>query len=599
MIGRMTAEGEPGPHDLTVQERPGAKRDATPASIEERYELLGPLGRGGMGEVLAARDRVLGRQIAIKRMLDAAPSPRLVARFLREARIQGWLDHPAIPPVHELALDREGQPYFVMKRLAGKTLGDVLQAQARGETAVAERYPRERLLRAFAEVCLAVEFAHTRGDIHRDLKPSNIMLGEFGEVFVLDWGVAKLVGGAGELAASAGDATPSPDMTQAGAVIGTPSFMAPEQLASSADLDARADVFALGRVLRAILRPSVTVAPEDARAADPDVPPELDELVRAATAHDRDARIATARELGDRLQRYLDGDRDRAERRRLAAQHLERARAALATHDGRSRAMHEAGRALALDPTMAGAAELVGRLMLEPPREVPAEVTAALADEDARAQMAQARRGRFTALLCAVLLPATWWVGVREPAYYVAIVAAIAALVALTTYGARHPMPVTGVPIRAVVVILVFATMIFILARLFSPFLIAPGAAILGASVLVGAPAYRNPRVVPIVIGLLCAAFIVPALAEMQGWMRSTFSVDERALTITAPSDDPHTLAPIYGLLAFASAGVAIITLQTLARVRSEQRAQRQLYLHAWQLRQLVALERRPVSSRG
>src|SRR5262249_4660553 len=151
-------------------------------------------GAGGMGEVVAARDEMIGRDIAIKRMLDSDPTDEQVARFLREARIQGTLNHPAIPPVHELARDREGRPYFAMKRVTGATLAAVLVGLRTNNLDIMKRFGRERLLRAFAEVCLAIEFAHTRGVIHRDLKPANIMLGEFGEVFVLDWGVAKVQG---------------------------------------------------------------------------------------------------------------------------------------------------------------------------------------------------------------------------------------------------------------------------------------------------------------------------------------------------------------------------------------------------------------------
>ncbi len=236
--------------------------------VETRYEILEILGRGGMGEVVAARDRVLGREIAIKRMIALSPSDEEVTRFLREARIQGWLDHPSIPPLHELAFDANAQPYFVMKRLVGTTLSDVLEAIARGDDEVAKKFPRERLLRAFTEVCLAIELAHTRGVIHRDLKPGNIMLGEFGEVFVLDWGVAKLVGIATDFATTLGDVTPSRDATQAGAVVGTPNYMAPEQRAGDANVDARADVYSLGRVLKVILRPSLLRETEVATPRD-------------------------------------------------------------------------------------------------------------------------------------------------------------------------------------------------------------------------------------------------------------------------------------------------------------------------------------------
>src|SRR5688572_24537938 len=149
------------------------------------YALREVLGRGGMGEVVLATDEKFGRAVAIKRMRGRA-SPTAIVRFEREARIQARLEHPSIVPVHELGRDANGRPFFTMKRLAGVTLAQVLA----NETVVRIR-PRQQLLRAFADVCRAIDLAHTRGVIHRDLKPANIMLGDFGEVYVLDWGVAR------------------------------------------------------------------------------------------------------------------------------------------------------------------------------------------------------------------------------------------------------------------------------------------------------------------------------------------------------------------------------------------------------------------------
>jgi serine/threonine-protein kinase len=182
------------------------------------YQLGALIGHGGMGEVVAAYDPRVGREVAIKRLRAAAASGDGVARFLREARIQARLEHPAIVPVHDLGTDPDGRPYFTMKRLAGVTLAHQL--------ATKPPPPRQRLLRAFADVCLAIELAHGRGVVHRDLKPANIMLGDFGEVYVLDWGLARVLG---EHDASVGADVESLDgMTQAGSVLGTPGYMAPE-----------------------------------------------------------------------------------------------------------------------------------------------------------------------------------------------------------------------------------------------------------------------------------------------------------------------------------------------------------------------------------
>jgi serine/threonine protein kinase len=158
-----------------------------------RYEIRELLGRGGMGEVLSVRDEQMGRSVAIKRLRVENPPDELVARFLREARIQGRLEHPAVVPVHELSYEPGGQPFFVMKQLSGTTFQDVLPKLALRDPRVTEQFGRQRLLRAFADICLAIEFAHTRGVVHRDLKPANIMVGDFGEVYVMDWGLAKVL----------------------------------------------------------------------------------------------------------------------------------------------------------------------------------------------------------------------------------------------------------------------------------------------------------------------------------------------------------------------------------------------------------------------
>ncbi|HEY0251646.1 MAG TPA: serine/threonine-protein kinase, partial [Kofleriaceae bacterium] len=135
------------------------------------------IGRGGLGEVVIAHDLRVGRDVAIKRLQAPHPSAEESARFLREARIQARLDHPAIPPVYDLGEDDAGRPYFTMKRLAGVTLSELMASPI---------VQRQKLLRAFADVCLAIEFAHSRGVVHRDLKPANVMLGDFGDVYVLD-----------------------------------------------------------------------------------------------------------------------------------------------------------------------------------------------------------------------------------------------------------------------------------------------------------------------------------------------------------------------------------------------------------------------------
>src|SRR5690349_961519 len=240
--------------DRTVADsQPTEPADVAPplaGALLGRYRVGEVIGKGGMGEVMSARDEQIGRSVAIKRLKGKEPAPVTITRFLREARIQGRLEHPAVVPVHELAHDETGRPFFVMKQLAGTTLADVVARLAAGDPDVAAKFPRQRLLRAVAEVCLAVEFAHTRGVIHRDLKPANIVLGDFGEIYVLDWGIAKVSDDGTESSrdsfADIGTVAESDAHTVVGAILGTPGYISPEQIRGDNFLDGRADVYSPG-----------------------------------------------------------------------------------------------------------------------------------------------------------------------------------------------------------------------------------------------------------------------------------------------------------------------------------------------------------------
>jgi serine/threonine-protein kinase len=214
-----------------------------------------------MGAVLRARDTLLGRELAVKVLLKGlADRPEVVRRFIEEAQIAGQLQHPGIPPVHEVGALPDGRPFIAMKLIEGRTLAELL----RQRTSPAEDLPR--WLGVFEVVCQTLAYAHSRGVIHRDLKPGNVMVGAFGEVQVMDWGLAKLLASrerqrpeqasSCEPAFCQGSDTPrSPwDQTQAGTALGTPAYMAPEQARGEVDrVDERADVFGLGALLCEIL----------------------------------------------------------------------------------------------------------------------------------------------------------------------------------------------------------------------------------------------------------------------------------------------------------------------------------------------------------
>jgi eukaryotic-like serine/threonine-protein kinase len=227
-----------------------------------RYQLVGELARGGMGAIFQGRDLYLGRDLAVKVMREEhRDHPEMIRRFVEEAQIGGQLQHPGIVPVHELGRLHDGRMFIAMKLVRGRTLAALLAARRSADD------ERTRFLAIFEQVCQTVAYAHSKGVIHRDLKPSNVMVGSFGEVQVMDWGLAKVLDKGGladdERAVFASDDASAIRTcrdgsevmeSRVGSVLGTPSYMAPEQARGAMDtLDERADVFALGSILCEIL----------------------------------------------------------------------------------------------------------------------------------------------------------------------------------------------------------------------------------------------------------------------------------------------------------------------------------------------------------
>jgi len=249
-----------------------------PIFASDRYEVVAPLARGGMGTVYRANDRELDRPVAIKVLSPTAWSSESLDRMRQETRILAQLEHPGVVPIYDVGQLEDGRLFYVMKLVRGQRLDE----HAAGRT-LAER------LRLFVRVCDPVAFAHARGVVHRDLKPENVMVGEFGEVLVMDWGIA--VGHAGGHANGA-----------SGTIAGTRAYMAPEQARGEA-VDARADIFSLGAILEFL----AAVAPKDAFASRPGRA--LTSIIGKARAPDARARYANVVALADDVNRYLEGDR--------------------------------------------------------------------------------------------------------------------------------------------------------------------------------------------------------------------------------------------------------------------------------------------------
>ena len=316
---------------------------------ESRYRLQGEIGRGGMGAVLRVWDGALHRQLAMKVVLkDGQPSsvvrtpadPRTLSRFLEEAQVTGQLDHPGIVPVHELGMDSQGRVYFTMKLVKGKTLKEVFAELADG----AEGWTQARVLGLLLKVCEAMSYAHAKGVIHRDLKPANVMVGRFGEVFVMDWGLAKVLGREEsrdiriqpEIAAtselhssrrSLSEETPdSPLVTMDGDVVGTPAYMSPEQAMGTIEaLGPPSDVYSMGAMLYHLLSGQMPYVPPSARLNNyaiwhrvqegppqplhelaPGAPSELVAICEKAMERDASRRYRDMTELAEDLRAYLE-----------------------------------------------------------------------------------------------------------------------------------------------------------------------------------------------------------------------------------------------------------------------------------------------------
>jgi eukaryotic-like serine/threonine-protein kinase len=306
------------------------------AEQRPRFDRVRTLGEGAMGQVELARDNDIRRTVAVKRMHTVEASAAALLRFADEVRVVGQLEHPSIVPIYDVGRDDDGQVYLVMKHLDGETMEGVIERLRAGDPECVERFSFEYRIHLFLGVLDAMRYAHARGILHRDLKPANIMIGPYGEVTVMDWGIAK------PITPSQASGTPTEALertlleshdqrlqqTQLGSLAGTPLYMSPEQAAGRNDeLDERSDVYALAvvlyewlvlehpladkgtvtEVLAAIISQSFKMGALVDRARIAGVPLEYMYVVMAAMARDREQRTASVAAMEAELRRILDG----------------------------------------------------------------------------------------------------------------------------------------------------------------------------------------------------------------------------------------------------------------------------------------------------
>lgn len=576
------------------------------AEFADRYSDPSLLGRGGMGDVFAYRDRRVGRVVAVKRLAATRQtSSDARARFVREAMVQGQLEHPSIVPVYDVGVDERDTEYFTMRRIRGRTLGSLIR-DADGAPS------RTKMLRIFGQLCLAVEYAHARGVIHRDLKPENVMVGDFGEVYVLDWGIARIVGVQGEGEAEPIDSgTTCANATRVGKSMGTPGYMSPEQWDDASRVTARSDVYSLGAILFEILAGEklheegpelktmyattmgLVEARPSARRPHRDVPPELDALCVRATATSIDERCASARELADAIDAFLEGDRDAAQRAAMAGRHRTKAAAAAELALGgapdadlhRATALREAGRAIALDPSDAETMRIAVEVMMTPPTTRPAEVEAELHRDDILGVRIRARFGSL-ALACFVGIAGfALWLGVRNWLPFYGLVGFLAAGVVGVWLAFQRFVPDSAVANCVDVgTALAFVSVSFA-SGFVGPGLVVPAlATALTTGAFVGALERRRPFIT--VMGLL--SFCVPYLAEWWGLIPPVYTYGDHGIHIAETMTNLTEFPSRLGILTGGVAAIVFPIFVIWPSLRAAAAYREQVVTQAWQFRQLL-----------
>lgn len=489
-----------------------------------RYPAGERLWAGTGVELVAARDPRVDREVAVKRLLGT-PAPGDVERFLHEAQVQGRLEHPAVVPVLDVGVDGDGRPYLVMRQVRGTTLAEAIERRLAGDAEADRRFPIRRLLADFVDICLAVEYAHAQEVVHGDLRSANVLLGDFGEVYLLEWGRARKLG----------------------------------------EGDAADDVAALGAILSRIVTGRY-------------VAPELFDACAAAESRE----LASARELAVTVQRWLDGVRDVQRRRELGAQHRELARAAFAAGDAAT-AMAEARSAIALDPGDAASAEILGRLVLTPPPQDSPEAAAAIVASDRAELRGQARIASLSYLAVPAYVPLLLWPGVLPGAWPVlaallVIGAVLSGMAILAAHDRLREVWIWSSIVGNVLLIGLFS-------RVWSPLLAVPAMAATLTMTAMTVPSLRAWWLVPLAMGV--PALGTWGL-EWIGVLEPTIWTTGDALVITSRVVELPR-GPTFAVLALHSTMLILVAGHYTWRLTRESREARiRLRSQAWHLEQLA-----------
>ncbi len=569
----------------------------------ERYERSRTVERSGAFEDRIALDRVVRRRVVIRRLATGSEEHR----FARAARLQAQLEHPAIVPIYDIAAEPDGAESMMFPELRSLSLRRVLDALASGDRDMGRRFTRTALLQAFLQLCLATAYAHARGVVHRNIQPEGVALGDHGEVYLLDWSLAKTMEGPyrpglASIDSSIAEGRP----TLPGQALGTPGYASPEQLVGD-EADARSDVYALGAMLFEILTGSplhsgqtvvervrttqlgINACPSQ-RAPNTGIPEGFDTVCVRATATDPKLRYPSARELHDAVERTLEAALEAGRRTELAARHAElaeslamRALTASSGHyDLRAHVLREAGRAFALDPRSPGARRALRALLEDEPLELPPEAQAEMESEANAQARAIGRFAMFSYGAFGLILAPVLFSGIRSWWGFAFIAVSVAATVSVAAVMSRMKKP-TGT--------------IGLILALTSFTAIASTAGFYGALVLV--PLLATANVLCLTAGLerryrgwvllmgLCSV-LVPFVLERVGVLPPSYRFGPGTITVLPVVRDLHQTPVRVGLLLSTLAAIIAPTLFTWRMSNTAASARERMHVYGWQLQRLL-----------